>query len=273
MKILDLTEKHEPLYFHCLEDWSDEMREAGDHKACWYREARENGLRVKLAATDDGIIGGMIQYGPIEQSFAEGEDLYFIYCIWVHGYKQGRGNLQRQGMGKALLRAAEQDTELLGAKGIAAWGVILPFWMRASWYRKQGFKSVDRQGIRSLLWKPYTPDALPPRWPVQKRAVEPLPGKVTVDAFMNGWCPAQNLSYERAKRAAASFGNQVVFRETRTADRDTFRAWGISDAVYIDGKEINTGPPPAYEKIRKHIARRVKKRGRHPAGEHTDWHG
>jgi len=259
MKILDITEEYEPLYFQCLEDWSDEIREAGDHKACWYRWAREKGLRVKLAATDNGVVGGMIQYGPIEHSFAEGKDLYFIYCTWVHGYQQGRGNLQKQGMGKTLLRAAEQDVELIGAKGIAAWGIILPFWMRASWYKKQGFKPVDRQGIQSLLWKPYTPDARPPRWPAQKRSVEPIPGKVTVDVFINGWCPAQNLTYERAKRAAESFDNRVVFRETRTMDKDTFRSWGISDALYIDGKPVRNGPPPSYEKLRKKIARRVRK--------------
>ncbi|HKJ70066.1 MAG TPA: GNAT family N-acetyltransferase, partial [bacterium] len=120
------------IYFQCLEDWSQEVREAGGHKECWYRHMQDRGLRVKLAETDNGVIGGMIQYGPIEDSFAEGENLYFIYCIWVHGHKQGRGNLQKKGLGKALLRAAEHDAEMSGAKGIAAWGIILPFWMRAA---------------------------------------------------------------------------------------------------------------------------------------------
>ena len=32
MKIIDLTPDQEPLYFCCLEDWSEEMKEAGDHK-------------------------------------------------------------------------------------------------------------------------------------------------------------------------------------------------------------------------------------------------
>ena len=34
------------------------------------------GLRVKLAEADDGTLAGMIQYVPIEHSFAEGHDLY-----------------------------------------------------------------------------------------------------------------------------------------------------------------------------------------------------
>ncbi|HKJ70067.1 MAG TPA: hypothetical protein VKA68_19095 [bacterium] len=82
---------------------------------------------------------------------------------------------------------------------------------------------------------------------------------MAVTVFHNGWCTAQNMAYERAKRAAESFGDQVVFQEIRTQDRETFRSWGIADALFIDGKEVNTGPPPSYERIRKKIARRVKR--------------
>jgi N-acetylglutamate synthase-like GNAT family acetyltransferase len=81
-----------------------------------------------------------------EHSFVDGKDLYFIPCIWVHGYKQGRGSFQRRGMGKALLKAAEEDIKNRGARGIAAWGVSLPFWMKASWFKKQGYKKVDKKG-------------------------------------------------------------------------------------------------------------------------------
>jgi GNAT superfamily N-acetyltransferase len=64
------------------------------------------------------------------------EGLYFVYCIHVPGHKQGRGNFQGHGMGTALLCAAEEDARRLGAKGMAAWGVWLPFWMKASWFKK-----------------------------------------------------------------------------------------------------------------------------------------
>ena len=94
----------------------------------------------------------------------DGSGLYFIPCIWVHGHKQGRGNFQGRGMGSALLAAAEEDARALGAKGMAAWGLWLPFWMRASWFKKHGYRSVDRDGIASLVWKPFAADARPPRW-------------------------------------------------------------------------------------------------------------
>ena len=222
---------------------------------------KDKGLRVKLGMDDSGEIGGMIQYTPIEHSFAEGKDLYFINCIWVHGYKQGRGNFQKKGMGKALLQAAEDDVKAMGAKGIAAWGIPLPFWMKASWFKKQGYTTVDKVGFlgQVLLWKPFTNDAIPPKWIKQKKRPELIPGKVTVTAFLDGWCPAQSLVFERAKRAAAKFGSDVVFQPIDTFDRDTFLEWGISDALFIDGKQVRTGPPPSYAKIRKIIAKRVSK--------------
>jgi GNAT superfamily N-acetyltransferase len=135
MEIVDLTEKTLNSYLACLEDWSDDIKDAGNHKALWYGKMKDRGLRVKLAVRD-GRVCGMIQYVPIEHAFAEGGDLYFIHCIWVHGHKgKGVGNMQKQGMGKALLRAAEEDVRALGRKGLVAWGLSLPFWMRASWFK------------------------------------------------------------------------------------------------------------------------------------------
>ena len=261
MKIIDLLDEYKQLYFVCLEDWSEEMKEAGNHKEVWYNKIKDKGLRVKLALDDEGEVGGMIQYLPIEHSFADGDDLYFINCIWVHGHKGGRGNFQKKGMGKALLQAAEADAKDRGAKGIAAWGIPLPFWMKASWFKKQGYTKVDKQGFLGevLLWKPFTEEAIPPKWIRQKKKPETIPGKVTVTASLNGWCPAQNLVFERAKRAASEFGDKVVFREIDTFDRESFLEWGIADALFVDNKQVRTGPPPPYEKIKKLIARRVKK--------------
>ena len=84
-------------------------------------------------------------------------------------------------------------------------------------------------------------------------------GKVTVTAFLNGWCPAQNMTFERAKRAASEFGDIVDFEEIQTSKRDVFLEWGIANDLFIDGKSVRTGPPPPYKKIRKKIARRVKR--------------
>lgn len=258
MNVIDLTEDRKKLFCLCLEDWSDDARESGPKRRQWLDRCQEHGLRAKLAVDDNGVEGGMIQYGPIEHSHVDGAGLYFIYCIHVHGYKQGRGNFQKGGMGKALLAAAEVDARELGASGMAAWGVWLPFWMKASWFRKHGFRKADRQGLAVLLWKPFTGDAAPPRWfPRVSKQPEPVPGKVNVTAFVSGWCLAQNLVYERARRAAAEFGDRVAFREIDTSSRAAAAEWGVVDAVLVDGKNVQKGPPPSYDKIRALIERRV----------------
>ncbi len=260
MEIVHLTDEHKQLYFCCLEDWSEEAtKEAGLRRELWYEKMKARGLRVLLAKDDGGEIGGMIQYVPIEHSVVDGKDLYFIYCIWVHGHRQGRGNFQKRGMGKALLQAAENDARELGAKGMAAWGILLPFWMKASWFRKQGYIKADRDGMAVLLWKLFADSAQPPRWFKRKRKPQTTPGKVTVTAFVNGWCMGQNLAYERAKRAAAELGDRVLFREIDTFERDVLTEWGHADALFIDRKQVRTGPPPSYEKIRRLISKRVRR--------------
>jgi len=259
MDVVDLTPEHEALYHVCLEDWSDEIREAGDHKRVWCGKMMGKGLRVKLALDDDGQVGGMIQYVPIERSFAEGRDLHFVTCIWVHGHKQGRGNFQKRGMGKALLHAAEEDARELGSKGMVAWGLWIPVWMKASWYKRQGYRKVDRDGLKVLLWKPFTEDAVVPKWIRRRKKPKPIPGQVTVTGFIHGWCPGQNIGFERAKRAAASFDDRVVFREVNTFDRAVLMEWGIADALFVDNKEVPTGPPPSYDRIQKLIAKRLRK--------------
>ncbi len=263
MRVVDLTDDRKDLFCLCLEDWSDEAKEAGPKRCEWLERGQKLGLRGKLALDANGVEGGMIQYGPIEHSVVDGEGLYFVYCIHVHGHEQGRGDFRKRGMGRALLFSAEEDARRCGAKGLVAWGLSLPVWMKASWFKKQGYRTVDRQGISELLWKPFTEDAEPPRWfPKTGKLPEPVAGKVNITAFSRGWCMAQNLVYERTKRAAADFGDSVVFTEIDTSKRETVQEWGRSDEVLIDGKSVQKGPPPSYEKIHKVIAKRVQKQAR-----------
>ena len=110
-----------------------------------------------------------------------------------------------------------------------------------------------------LLWKPFTEDAVPPRWIREKKRPGKTASKVTVTSFFNGWCQVQNIVHERAKRASQEFGDAVVFQEIPTIERAALCDWGISDALFIDGKQVRTGPPPSYEAIRKKIGKQVKR--------------
>jgi GNAT superfamily N-acetyltransferase len=260
VEIVGLDDGNRGLFAQCLEDWSPEAHEAGPRRAHWVEKFLPRGLRARLAVDERGTVGGMIQYLPVEQSHVTGKGLYFIPCVWVHGHKQGRGNFQGRGMGRALLQAAEEDARALGAAGLAAWGVWLPFWMRASWFKRQGFRKADRQGLAVLLYKPFRPDVEPPRWQRPARPLPaPQPGCVTVTSFVSGWCMAGNLTHERAKRAAAEFGDRVVFHEVDTSEPASAAEWGRTDEVFVDGRKVNAGPPPSYDKLRAVMARRVRR--------------
>jgi len=55
MKIIDITPKTESQFFCCLEEWSEDMKDAGNQKQRWYDRMKEKGLRVKFAVDDNGI--------------------------------------------------------------------------------------------------------------------------------------------------------------------------------------------------------------------------
>jgi len=261
MQVIDLNDSNKDLYFVCLEDWSEDMKEAGNHKEIWYNKMKDRGLRVKFAIDDNGIIGGMIQYAPIEHSFVIGKDLYLIYCIWVHGHKQGRGDFRKHGMGKMLLSAAENDVRELGAKGIVAWGLSIPVWMKASWFKKRGYQKVDSLNGQILLWKPFSTDAEAPAWIQPKSDLDfgLEPDKVVINAYKNGWCPVQNILFERTKRAATEYPDQVVFREIDTFEKESIIKYGLSDAVFVNKKSVRNGPPVSYRKIQKILRKNVNK--------------
>jgi len=259
MKIIDISPETESDYFCCLEEYSDDMKEAGNCKQRWYELMKDKGLKVKFVVDDNNIIGGMIQYIPIEHSMIEGKDLYTVLCIWVHGHKQGRGNYRNKGLGKALLLAAEEDVKQLGVNGLVTWGLAIPVFMRASWFKKQGYKVVDKSGMMRLLWKPFNNDALPPKFMKPKKQPEKGTDKINVTLFRNGWCQSMNITCERAKRASMDFPGKINLLEFDTTVKGVVNEWGITDALYIDNKELGIGPPLSFKKIRKRIKKSVKR--------------
>jgi GNAT superfamily N-acetyltransferase len=258
VEIVDLPERHHQSYFACLEEWSPEMAEAGGHKACWFEQHRGAGLGVKLAVDADDRPVGMIQYVPIELSPAEGEGLYMILCVWVHGYDKGVGDVQGAGIGRRLLAAAEDDVRERGARGLAAWGMPLPVWMKASWFKRHGYVTADRVGMRELVWKSFADDAVPPRWVQPQPLPEGHDDTGGVLAFCNGWCPAANLVYERARRAADELG--VDFETIDTTDRESMLRYGRSDEVLVSGRPLQRGAPPSYRTVRRRIDRHRRRR-------------
>jgi len=55
MKIVDITPETEKQYYCCLEEWSDDIREAGDHKQRWYEYMKGKGVKVKFVRDADWL--------------------------------------------------------------------------------------------------------------------------------------------------------------------------------------------------------------------------
>ncbi|MFH1415999.1 MAG: hypothetical protein ABIH89_07955 [Elusimicrobiota bacterium] len=111
--------------------------------------------------------------------------------------------------------------------------------MKASWFRKHGYIRSDKDGPALLMYKPLNGDITPPRWIKQKKRPEQNNDKVIVTAFINGWCPAQNMVFERAKRACSLSGDLVEFKPVDTFNRETLLDRGISDALFVNDKQLN----------------------------------
>ncbi|MDD3625821.1 MAG: GNAT family N-acetyltransferase [bacterium] len=258
IKIIDLEDKYISEYCVCLEDWNNTLQAAGELKEQWVNKMKDKGLRAKLALDENDVVGGMIEYIPIEQSFAEGTNLYFINCIWVHGYEEGRGDFQKKGIGTELLNAAEADVKNLGKAGLAAWGISAPFWMSASWYEKHGYKEVDRDGWSVLLLKKFSENAIQPRWIKNQYEQELIPGKVKITSFFNGQCMSENLMHLTAKKIADEFKDKVVFEEISTFEKNAMRRYGRKGGLFIQGKDVFTGAPLKYEELKKIVVTEIE---------------
>lgn len=257
--VIDLDEQHLDSYCSCLEEYDARMVEGGQHKKAWITQMTPRGLRCKLAVEEDGTPIGMVETIPIEESFALGEKLAFVNCIWVHGHKGGVGNRQKRGAGLALLAAAEQDARDRGMDGIAAWGLALPLWMKASWFKRHGYLPADRAGIMSLVWKPFHDRAQKPAWMRGKLVPETNPGQATVSIYLNGQCPLMNFKAAQVKRIAGEFGESVAIREISTSDKPAMLEHRTKDSLFIGKRELRPGPPVPDEKLRRMIRKAVKR--------------
>lgn len=111
MRIVDLTEEYHDRYFNCLGDGTSEWSVGTCRKREWFNQVSSRGLRVKLTLDGKGTPIDMIQYGPAGLFFKQDNGLYFLHCIWVLKDNKGEDH-QKQGTGKALLEAAEDDTHV-----------------------------------------------------------------------------------------------------------------------------------------------------------------
>ena len=71
-----------------------------------------------------------------------------------------------------------------------------------------------------------------------------------------------NISFERLKQVAVEFNDKVKIDNVDTSDLNTINEWGMTNALFINNREVPLGPPLSCKKIRKLIRKEIKKAGK-----------
>lgn len=124
--------------------------------------------RDELTLLADGLVVGLLEYVPIEETLypVEGRGYLFVDCLWVMRPYVGRG-IGRALMDGVIRHARGNDS------GVAtvAWRGAVPAddwsYMPAAFFRSFGFDAVDEEGDRVLMAVSYgargKPALVPPR--------------------------------------------------------------------------------------------------------------
>ncbi len=133
----------------------------------YLRRARERGLQ-KLLLFYDNQLAGQIEFASARGSGlpVQGEEVAVINCLWVLDAFTGLSGARR------LLAACSERTRAQSLATIA-FNDHLP-WMPASFFRSQGFSSIEQVEtgrffentpiVAHLMWRPLLDDAPRPTW-------------------------------------------------------------------------------------------------------------
>jgi GNAT superfamily N-acetyltransferase len=236
---------------------SEEIDRAAESRLELFASLRANGARFKVALVDGEPVG--FAYGvPIEHASwgPLGEELVVVPCLYVLEESTGHG------VGARLLDAVEQDARRKGRKGIVltAYRQIdgAEWFMPAGYFERQGFEVIEETKGTVLLWKPFASDAVPPRLLEPRYHHEPVPGKVVIDLFWNGFCQTSAIEAQRVREVATEFGEAVVLREHCAEAHEQRLRFQIPRAIYVNGTEIGWGYEAPREGIRKAIERALE---------------
>ncbi len=226
-----------------------EYEKSSHRRLLWLQSMKQQGLKVKVALIDD-IHAGFLYIMPIEINpwQIQGNDLMVFPCL------VSQSEFSQKGIGKQLIKAAEEETHEQQRKGIATLGYFWDFWfMPAKYLFKLGFKVAARRGEEAILWKKFDKTANPPQFRKENFTFQPSKDKVVVDLFWNTFCLTSDVEAQRVREVALEFGDVVVLNEYSACDPLVLQQYGISRRIFVNGKMIETGPEIEKDKLRQEI--------------------
>nr|MDO8133048.1 GNAT family N-acetyltransferase [Candidatus Njordarchaeum guaymaensis] len=236
--------------------WREAMKSAMGARKEWLLAMMSKGLQVSVAfgkpkevikslspknakfkemATRSFFPEALIEYVPIEfasEPVMGGKSL-FINCMWVVPPFWNRG------VAKSLLERVIDMGKVTGGVSVLAyegdrWFGFFPY-MPASFFKKFGFKEVDRDESRVLLHLSLGADEQPKLIPAKCKKTERL-GRMVVDVFFNSQCPWSGWMVGKIKQNTRRY--DAIFNLVNTDDRKVVEEYGMSRGICIDGKPI-----------------------------------
>jgi hypothetical protein len=195
-------------------------------------------VRTEDLSSEGKIIAGLLEYSPVEETNfpVRGKNLAFIHCIWVIP------PFWKQSVAKNLMHMFFEKIQDVGFSGAAViaykkeswWGFFdyMPGWF----FRKFGFRQVERDGNSILMLKSYK-DANPPQFILPESKSTSGPRKVKAQLFWSGQCPYSWWVKRLAEKKFAK-NTDVELSLVNTDERKTVEKSGITFGLAINGKTM-----------------------------------
>lgn len=210
---------------------------AREEKRRWLENLLPHGVGGKLAYFDGHLVG-MLEYSPIEYAPfpVRGERILHINCIWV------LPNYQRMAIGENLMKSFANEARARGKRGLSVMADEGPFFMPATFFAHEGFRTIETRGRQELMWKELEP-CRPPTLLPATFSPEVEQTKVRVEVLCSAQCPWSIMTRRRIEKVSKEFGGAVRVRCVETSDRQTVAKLGESRKVFVNGKECFFMPP------------------------------
>ncbi|MFW9819359.1 MAG: GNAT family N-acetyltransferase [Candidatus Thorarchaeota archaeon] len=265
MKIQTITEENLDIICSiCLDPSVDKetkllMENGMENRINWIKEMMLKGLEIlvafekprdekihykwvgKILHSDLAIRGqvpmGLVEFIPIEHALEpiNGEKMLFIDCIWI------LPPFWHSGVATALIESLIEKAKPVGGVGVIAydgdsWFDTSIKYMSSSFFKKLGFKEVDRDGTRVLLYYDLG-SSIPPKFILPKSKDITTTKKLNLDIFFNSQCPWSKYMVNTVTSHLKN-NPKININIINTDDKELIKLSGISRGVILNGKPI-----------------------------------
>lgn len=213
---------------------------AREEKRRWLEKRIPSRAGGKLAYFGEQL-AGMLEYSPIEHAPfpITGTGLLHVNCMMV------LPRYQKLGIGKGLLKSTVLDAKAHGIDGLSTLAFSSGFIMPSTFFQKQGFRIVDRNGLEELMWFDMGASRAP-KFSSLVHSPSVAPNLVNIEVLCTAQCPWSIMTKTRIERISKKF-SQVKFNSTQVDDKETARKIGDNRKSFLDGRETFLFPPTEEE--------------------------